>query len=128
MAMQSEAEGLEDAARDADHRFTEAIRSGDPLAASSGYARDARLLAPSAALIEGRPGIESFWRAGLDAGIRAVELEPVRVEARGEGAIEIGRYEIRLETPAGSVVDRGTYVHVLEAGPDGHWAWSLETF
>jgi len=122
-------EGLERSARAANRRFVDAIRGGDPAAASSGYAVDARLLAPSADLIEGRDGIESFWRAGLDAGIRAVDRVPVRIDGHGSVAFEIGRYAIRLRPPdGGCVVDRGTYLVVHERDVDGGWAWALEMF
>ena len=120
---------LERAARAANERFVAAIRGHDPSAASSGYAADARLLAPSADLIEGRAGFESFWRAGLDAGIRDVARVPLRIEARGAIAFEIGRYAIRLRPPdGGCVVDRGSYLLVHERSAAGHWAWTLEMF
>ena len=129
MAIHSQPADLEGAARAAHRRFADAIRDGDAAAASIAYAADARLLAPSASLIEGRPGIESFWRAGLDAGIRSVELIPGRIDPRGTVAFEIGRYVIQLRPPdGGSVVDRGTYLLVHEQGVDGGWSWSLEMF
>jgi ketosteroid isomerase-like protein len=129
MHERTDPEGLGSAVDAANRRFVEAIRTRDPGAAASGYAANARLLAPSADLIEGRAGIESFWRAGLDAGIRAVDRVPIRIEGRGSVAFEIGRYAIRLRAPdGGSVVDRGTYLLVHERAADGRWAWALETF
>ena len=120
---------FEAAARAANERFVAGIRSQDPSTASSGYAQNARLLAPSADLIEGRQGIESFWRAGLDAGIRDVSRVPVRIEAHGSVAFEIGRYAIRLRPPdGGCVVDRGSYLLVHERSAMGDWSWTLEMF
>ena len=129
MAARDEQPGIEEAARAANRRFVDAIRGADPRAASSGYAEHARLLAPSADLIEGRAGIESFWRAGLEAGIRSVELVPIRIDGHDAVAFEIGHYAIRLRPPdGGSVVDRGSYLLVHERAADGTWAWSLEMF
>jgi ketosteroid isomerase-like protein len=120
---------LERSARAANERFVTAILRGDPSAAAAGYARGARLLAPSAAVIEGRDRIEAFWRAGIEAGIRAVERSPFRIDAHGSVGIEIGRYSIRLEpATGGEVVDRGTYLLVHERGADATWAWTLEMF
>jgi ketosteroid isomerase-like protein len=120
---------LEGAARAANERFVAAIRGHDPSAASAEYAPNARLVAPSADLIEGRAGIESFWRAGLDAGIRDVARFPVRIEAHGSIAFEIGQYAIRLRPPdGGCVVDRGSYLLVHERSAAGTWAWTLEMF
>ena len=122
-------EGLEQSARAAHRTFAAAMRGGDWATASVAYAVDARLLAPSADVIEGRSGIAAYWRAGLDAGIRAVELVPLRIDGRGSVAFEIGHYAIRLRPPdGGCVVDRGTYLVVHERGADGRWAWALETF
>ena len=120
---------LERSAHAAHQRFVDAIRGGDCAAASSGYAPNARLLAPSADVVEGRDGIESFWRAGLDAGIRAVEHTPLRIDGHGSVAYEIGHYAIRLRPAGGGcVVDRGTYLVVHELNDDGTWAWALEMF
>ena len=129
MGERGEADGLEQAARAASRQFVDAIRDGDAAAAVARYTEDAWLLAPSAAVIEGRAGIESFWQAGLEAGIRAVELEPDRIDRLGAIAVEIGHYSMHLDRPGGSaVVDRGSYVLVHEPAPDGGWSWVLEAF
>lgn len=112
----------------ANERFVAAVRAGDAVAAASGYAVDARLVAPSADLIEGRDRIESFWRAGLEAGIRAVELVPHRIDRHESVAFEIGRYAMRVRTGTGSLVDRGSYLLVHQRSADGKWAWALEMF
>jgi ketosteroid isomerase-like protein len=109
--------------------FVEAIREGDPGAAAMAYTSDARLVAPSAALIEGRAGIESFWRAGIDAGIRVVDRVPLRIDGHGSAAFEFGRYTIRLRSPErGWIVDRGNYLLVHERDGDGAWRWAIEMF
>lgn len=122
-------DGFEQAAHAANARFTDAIRGGDHVAAAATYTADARLLAPSADLIEGRDGIALFWRAGLDAGIHAVDRVPLRIDGHGSIAYEIGRYTIRLRPPAGGcVVDHGTYLVVHQLQPDGVWRWAIEAF
>lgn len=122
-------EGIERSAHAANRRFVDAIRGGDSAAAASAYASDACLVAPSADLIEGRDRIASFWRAGLEAGIRTVDRIPSRIDGHGSVAFEIGRYAMRLRPAGGgSVVDRGSYLLVHKRGPDGHWSWALETF
>jgi ketosteroid isomerase-like protein len=129
MSERGASDGLEQAARAATRQFLDAIRGGDPVAAAVGYADDARLLAPSSTVIEGRAAIESFWRAGLEAGIRSVEVESVRIDRHGGFAVEIGHYAMRLPQPDGDdVVDRGSYLRVHEPTPHGGWAWALEAF
>jgi uncharacterized protein (TIGR02246 family) len=109
--------------------FVAALQSGDVAAASAVYTDDAQLLAPSAELFQGREAIASFWQAGLQAGIAAVELEELRLE-RSEGvAWEIGEYALRLEPADGAaVIDRGKYLHVHERQNDGSWRWAVEMF
>jgi ketosteroid isomerase-like protein len=129
MGKRGAADGLEQAARAATRRFVDAISGGDPAMAAVGYAEDARLLAPSATVVRGRAEIESFWRAGLEAGIRAVELRSARIDRHGSFAIETGHYSMVLRRPRGDdVVDRGSYLRVHEPAADGGWAWALEAF
>jgi len=92
--------------------FVAALAGGDAKGAAAVYARNARLLAPSAELLRGSEAIEAFWRAGLESGIRAAELEAVQLEP-AEG---------------GTVVDRGKYLLVHERQEDGSWRWAVEMF
>lgn len=109
--------------------FADAIRNGDPNAAASAYTDTARLLPPSADLIEGRASIAAFWQAGFDAGVVDVEHQALTVTRRDRMAYEVGRYALQLRLTDGEmVVDRGTYVVVLEEGPDGAWRRAVEMF
>jgi uncharacterized protein (TIGR02246 family) len=109
--------------------FVDALRRGDTKAAASVYAETARLLPPSADLIEGREAIEAFWQAGLHAGIADLRLEVVDVQSRDRMAYEIGLYALELRPAAGgTVVDRGRYVLVLEQESDGAWRRTVEMF
>ena len=124
-----DARGFEQCVRALHDDFGAALGARDPRAAAACYAPDARLVAPSADVVEGRAAIAAFWRAGLDAGIRVVDRIPTRIDGRGSIAFEIGQYALRLRPPSGGwVVDRGTYLVVHERGPDGRWAWALEMF
>jgi ketosteroid isomerase-like protein len=109
--------------------FVAALRGGDATAASAVYAEDARLLPPSAELLQGREAIEAFWKAGVEAGISEVELEALEFESDGGLAYEIGRYALRLRpADGGTVVDRGKYLLVHQRGPDGSWRRAAEMF
>jgi ketosteroid isomerase-like protein len=109
--------------------FVAALRAGDAKGASAVYALDARLLPPSAELMEGRTAIEAFWQAGIDAGLSAVELELLNLEGGERIAYEIGRYALHLRPADGKcVVDRGKYVLVHERQDDGRWRRAVEMF
>jgi ketosteroid isomerase-like protein len=107
--------------------FVAAIAAGDARAAARTYAPEARLLAPSVGPIEGRDAIAAFWRAGIDAGIRDVQHEPVQLEERGSVAFEFGRYAIRLQPDEGGpLLERGKYLLVQERHADGSWQRVVE--
>ena len=109
--------------------FVAALTRADAKAAAAVYAPNARLLAPSAELMEGREAVEAFWQAGLDAGISEVELESLELERHGGVAYEIGRYALRLRpADGGTIVDRGKYVVVHERDANGSWHWAVEMF
>lgn len=103
-----------------------ALVAGDALAASTAYAEDAKLLAPAAGLVEGRGEIEAFWRAGIDAGLAELELEPKVVEQGDAIAYEIGDYSLRVGNGEDRIVDRGTYALVHQRQQDGRWLRTLE--
>jgi ketosteroid isomerase-like protein len=106
-----------------------ALRGNRPEQAAALYAVDARLLAPSADVIEGRASIEAYWRAGLEAGIDELRLEPIELDRRDNTAFEIGRYSLRVVSSGGSlVVDRGNYLVVHQLQGDGSWSWAIQTF
>ena len=109
--------------------FVSAVCCGDATAAAAVYADGARLLAPSAELMQGREEIARFWQAGIDAGISRVELEALQLERHGTVAYEVGRYALRLQSTEGvTIVDRGKYALVHERQPDGTWLRAVETF
>jgi uncharacterized protein (TIGR02246 family) len=109
--------------------FARAVSDGDAKAAASVYAGGARLLAPSAELIEGREAIEAFWQAGMDAGVDQIELRAIEIHAVEQMAYEHGEYVLRLQPGVDRpVVDHGRYVVVLEQGADGSWRRALEMF
>lgn len=109
--------------------FTTALERGDAAGACAVYADGARLVAPSAELIEGRDAIEAYWQAGVDTGIQRLELEALDVIRGAALACEVGRYALRLvpET-GGTVFEAGTYVLVHEQQVDGSWRWVIEMF
>lgn len=109
--------------------FIAALARGDARAASAVYAQDATLLPPLAGPVRGRDTIAAFWRAGLDAGVAAIELEPFSVDGGERLGYEAGRYELLLEPGGANVItERGSYLLVHALQPDGAWRWAAEMF
>lgn len=111
--------------------FQGALRRGDVATVAEAYTKDARLLAPSAEVLNGRDAIGRFWQAGIDAGVHAIELEMTELSLEPDAAIayEIGRYALRLAPSRDEqLIDRGRYLLVYRLEPDGHWRRAIETF
>jgi ketosteroid isomerase-like protein len=109
--------------------FVEAVALGRPDAVATLYTPDARLLAPTAEVIEGRAAIEAYWQTGLESGLERVDLAPLDVESRDGALYEIGRYVLRLvPTDGGAVTERGTYLLVHSRQADGAWRCAVATF
>lgn len=110
--------------------FIEALQRGDASAASAAYTEDARLLAPSTEVLSGRASVARFWQAGIDAGVKAIDLQSggVEIEPGGDVATEMGRYVLSVRPDRGPVViDRGSYLLVYRR-VDGTWRRAAETF
>ncbi len=109
--------------------FLAALRVGDASAAAEVYTLDATLVVPAGELLHGRPAIERFWRTGMEIGIGDVELEVLEVRLRGDIAVEVGEYVLHVAREAGAQeVNRGRYLVVHRAEPDGRWCRAAEIF
>jgi ketosteroid isomerase-like protein len=110
-------------------RFLEEIARGDAAAAAGVYAERAVLVPPSGEAIRGRKAIESFWRSGIEIGVRKVELEALELGDARRLTYEVGRYRMLLQ-PADDKprFERGTYVVLFRQEPDGSWLRAVDMF
>jgi uncharacterized protein (TIGR02246 family) len=73
-----------------------AINDKDAARVASFYTPDGAIMPPAAPQADGIAGIEGYWQAAIDAGLRDVALETVEVEAFGDTATETGRVTGRM--------------------------------
>jgi uncharacterized protein (TIGR02246 family) len=107
--------------------FVAAINAHDSRTAAAEYAKDARLVPPSAEVLVGREAIESFWRTGLDAGLSSVDLHPTELQDIGPLVCEVGGYAIGVISPEGmQLTNRGRYLVVWRRQTDGRWQRAVE--
>lgn len=109
---------------EANRRFVDAFNGGDVAGAAQGvYTKNARILPPGAAMVEGRDAITAFWgQAVQQLGVRSVTLATVDLQMLGDGAVEIGRATLTLQD--GTVVP-AKYVVVWKQ-EDGRWRWDID--
>src|SRR2546429_4329874 len=105
-------------------RFEDAFNRGDAAgAARQLYTRDARILPPGAAMVDGGDGIAEYWAASApQMGVRRVELSTLDLQPLGDGAYEIGRATLTL---AGGQRVSPRYVVVWKQ-EDGVWRRRLD--
>jgi uncharacterized protein (TIGR02246 family) len=88
-------------------KMNAAIAQGDARAIAALYSEDAKLLPDGASKIDGRAGIEAFFKQAFDAGFTNLNLETQDVTQAGDLAIEIG-----VATSTAGPGDAGKYVVV----------------
>ena len=106
-----------------------ALERADVAAAAAVYADDARLLASSAELIQGRAEIEAYWRTGIDLGLCGLSFESGLLKATDPGVLELGRYAVAVRSvPTAPAVERGAYLVLHTQARDGSWQRAVEVF
>jgi len=110
------------AIEEANLKFGELVRQGDAAALAALYTDDATLLPPDSEMIQGRQGIEEFWNALIQMGIKDAVLTIVDVFGSGDLAYEVGKATITIQ-PEGQepVEQKAKYVVVWKQTADGSW-------
>ena len=110
------------AIEEANLKFGAAMRQGDAAALAALYTEDATILPPNSEMVQGTPGIQEFWQAAIQMGVKDAVLTTVDVMGAGELAYEIGKYAMTIQ-PEGQepVENMGKYVHVWKLQDDGSW-------
>jgi uncharacterized protein (TIGR02246 family) len=88
------AESARDGIEAADRAFEAAFAKGDAASVAQLYTADGALLPPGAARVDGRAGIERYWKDAIDAGFKSIALQVEEVTDAGDLAVEVGRWTI----------------------------------
>jgi len=109
--------------------FHQALRTNDADALFGFVAEDVVMMPPGEADVRGKAAMRA-WYAGFLSQFRTTSLELTGREVFVDGgwAVETGAYAWGL-APAGGgepVVDRGRYMQVWKAQPDGQWRFARE--
>lgn len=107
-----------DAILDANKKFVSAFGKGNAAEVAALYTENGQILPANIGVITGQEGIQGFWQAVMNMGIKSAQLETVEVEDFGEKAWEIGRYT--LCGAKDQVLDSGKYLVIWKKVTD-HW-------
>jgi uncharacterized protein (TIGR02246 family) len=106
----------------ANAKFAAAINRGDAATAAALYAGNAAVFAPDMPRIDGRTGIEAFWKGAIDAKFTDVSLKSTEVESAGDFAYESGNASFSLPgTDGAKILVTAKYVVVWKKSNDGIW-------
>ncbi len=104
---------VESSIRDLTKDLVMAFNTGNFDQAAALFAQDGVLKAPNQESVYGPKAIEGALRKLSEAGQDDLRAETIRVEASGEMAMEVGRYQVTIRQQNGTVVaDRGSYLRV----------------
>jgi ketosteroid isomerase-like protein len=106
------------AIEEANKDFASAFGKGNAAGVAALYTENGQVLPANVGIITGREGIQGFWQAVMDMGIKSARLETTEVEDFGGTAWEIGKYT--LCGAKEQVLDSGKYL-VIWKNDDGHW-------
>jgi uncharacterized protein (TIGR02246 family) len=117
------AEEVRKAIEKANLKFGEGIRQGNATAVAALYTDDAILLPPNSEMIRGRQGIEKFWRAVMQMGVKDGVLTTGELSGTGDTIHEIGNYTLKIH-PEGQqpIEDKGKYIVIWKHTASG---WKL---
>jgi uncharacterized protein (TIGR02246 family) len=109
----------------ANEPFMARFRGRDAAGMAALYTEDGQLMPPNSDFVTGREGIQAFWQALMDMGIREALVETGEVEDHGETAIEVSTFKLLGEE--GAVLDRGKYI-VIWKRVSGEWKLHRDIF
>ena len=77
-----------DAIRAANGRFMDAFNNGDTEGVASLYTDEGQILPPGSDGITGKVGVQGFWQALVEMGIKSAKLETLELNEYTDTAVE----------------------------------------
>ncbi len=114
-----------DAIRAANDRFMDAFNNGDTESLAGLYTAEGQVLPPGGDVITGKAGIQVFWQALVEMGIKSAKLETLELNEYTDTAVEVGKYTLGGEDD--QVLDQGKYI-VIWRQEDGQWKLHRDIF
>ena len=103
--------------------FLADFRKGDYVHMASYFAENTIYMPAGRETINGRQGVERFWHAAHEQGVRDFKVNVERVETLGNHAYEIGNATVQIRRAADSkeTMDSLRYLVVWKRDLDGTW-------
>lgn len=113
----------------AENALAAALSEKNSAALADLYAVDARLMPHGVPTLSGRTAIQGFFDQAFSMGIVGGRFTALEVEGSGDEAVEIGSYELFVETSPGvrGSAEKGRYL-VTWKRVEGKWLLSRDIF
>lgn len=107
-------------------KWLAAFNGADASGVANMYEQDARMMAPNADIIEGRPAIEGFVKEFVQTGAQ-LSFNLLTLHEAPELCVAVGRYQ--MDFPSGAAPqDLGKYIEVWKRQSDGSWLIADDIF
>ena len=116
-------DALDDAVRKANAEWADAMKTGDARVIAAPYTETAVFVLADGKCLQGREAIEALYRDGFQRGGLASSTHIVSKSLVRDGdlAYESGYAEVGVTRQGKAVSNRGRYLTVWQAQPDGQW-------
>ena len=104
--------------------WLKAFNGGDAAAVAAIYSDGARMMAPNADIVEGRPAIEGFVKEFVSTGAQ-LSFDLITVHETPSLCAAVGRYTMDIP---GAPEDRGKFIEVWARQADGSWLIADDIF
>lgn len=107
-----------------EQEWLKAFNGGDASGVAAIYTDGARMMAPNAEIVEGRPAIEAFIKEFLQTGAK-LSFDLITVHESPSLCAAVGRYTMDIP---GAPQDLGKYIEVFVRQADGSWQIADDIF
>ena len=101
-------------------KFSEELRRGDAVAVAALFTDDAILLPPNSEMIRGRQGIEEFWGAVFQGGMKDITATIMESSGSGDTIHGVGNFASEISQKGQKPVEvKGKYITILKHTASG---------
>ena len=102
--------------------LAEGINKQDGAAVARLYTENGSVLPPGTPRVDGREGVEAFWKAAIEMGLGDVVLTTLEFADHGDLATEVGSVTGTVPGEDGNKVSlAGKFIVLWKRGDDGTW-------
>ena len=113
----------------ANRQLEAALANGDAASMAALYTDNGMLMPPDTPPTSGAEGIQAYWQAVIDMGVKSMALSTAELEDMGDTAVDTGTATLVIQTEDGQTVEaEGKFIVVWKQQSDGSWKLHNDCF